>query len=279
MSNATPPAPGRAEGHEWKLYRRLGEIEARPYQHGDQAVSSISISEADLRLNTLVGGYVARNPDNHADQWYIAPDYFAKHYAPISRPAPAIVAEVGDVGELIAGIESSLNVARRNARGDEVKCYERVIAALRTLAEVRGEADHARDVCRVMERDLKAQRDAATQRAEQAEAALAELQKLHAELGKKNEASLSALIDARKFRAIRELLGYVEDGSSVAVAISQDDATRSWCVSVGKKNHYAPCLSQALDAALERNRAALPAPATNATGEDSSLRADVVANT
>jgi hypothetical protein len=28
----------------------------------------------------LVGGFIARNPDNHDDQWYIAREYFNKHY-------------------------------------------------------------------------------------------------------------------------------------------------------------------------------------------------------
>ena len=65
---------------EFKSYPRLGSIEARPYEHGDQASGHISISEADLTLPTLKGGMVARNPDNHDDQWYIAPAYFAKHY-------------------------------------------------------------------------------------------------------------------------------------------------------------------------------------------------------
>jgi len=65
---------------EFRLYKRRGSIEARPYEHGDQSRFSLSISEADLKRPTLLGGWVARNPDNHDDQWYIAPEYFAKHY-------------------------------------------------------------------------------------------------------------------------------------------------------------------------------------------------------
>lgn len=66
---------------KFRTYKRVGAIEARPYERGDQATLNISISEADLTLPTLVGGMVARNPDNHKDMWYIAATYFAKHYS------------------------------------------------------------------------------------------------------------------------------------------------------------------------------------------------------
>lgn len=69
-----------ADKQVWIPAERIGQIEVREYVRGDQARHAISISEADLKLPTLVGGFVARNPDNHADQWYIARDYFNKHY-------------------------------------------------------------------------------------------------------------------------------------------------------------------------------------------------------
>jgi len=37
---------------------------------------------------------------------------------------------------------------------------------------------------------------------------------------------------------LRELLGYVEDGSGKTVTISQDDATKTWCVAVGRRTFY-----------------------------------------
>jgi hypothetical protein len=36
----------------------------------------------------------------------------------------------GEIGEIVDGLRASLQVARRNGRGDEVKCYERAIAYL-----------------------------------------------------------------------------------------------------------------------------------------------------
>lgn len=83
----------------FQKYQRIGEIEARPYVRGDQATHDISISEADLKLPTLVGGMVARNPDNHNDMWYIAADYFAKHYAPAASP-PETSAKGEGVGDV-----------------------------------------------------------------------------------------------------------------------------------------------------------------------------------
>lgn len=76
--------------NQWVPAERFGQIEVRPYEHGDQARNAISISEADLKLPTLVGGFVARNPDNHDDQWYIARDYFNKHYRIPVEPAEAL---------------------------------------------------------------------------------------------------------------------------------------------------------------------------------------------
>lgn len=62
----------------------------------------------------------------------------------------------------------------------------------------------------------------------------------------------AGLIEAkRRLDGLRELCGYVEDGSCQFVSIGQDDASRAWCVSIGRK-HYAsgPTFVAAIDAAL-----------------------------
>lgn len=46
---------------------------------------------------------------------------------------------------------------------------------------------------------------------------------------------------------IRRMCGYVEDGSSVTMTISQDDATKDWVVSVGKKSYYGATMGEALE--------------------------------
>ena len=63
----------------WNQYQRVGTIEARPYVEGED-LTKMSVSPCD-RPVTAKGGMVGRNPDNHWDQWYIAPEFFAKHYA------------------------------------------------------------------------------------------------------------------------------------------------------------------------------------------------------
>ncbi len=50
-------------------------------------------------------------------------------------------------------------------------------------------------------------------------------------------------------KRLRELLGYVEDGSSEVVHIVQDDATKDWIVRVGKQTYYGRSLESALEAA------------------------------
>ncbi len=72
---------------EYKSYKRKGQIEARPWTNDDASALAkgpihISVSAADRMAAYMQPaiGMVARNPDNHDDQWYIAPDYFAKHY-------------------------------------------------------------------------------------------------------------------------------------------------------------------------------------------------------
>lgn len=64
---------------DWKLYRRIGAIEARPYREGEP-MAGISVSTTDSELPTLNGGWIARAPDNPRDQWYINAAYFHAHY-------------------------------------------------------------------------------------------------------------------------------------------------------------------------------------------------------
>lgn len=53
-----------------------------------------------------------------------------------------------------------------------------------------------------------------------------------------------------RMKALRRLCGYVENGSDTTVKIYQDDATRSWCVDVGRRWYHGPTMLDALDAAI-----------------------------
>lgn len=57
---------------------------------------------------------------------------------------------------------------------------------------------------------------------------------------------------ARKALALnnlRELMGYVENGSETDVKLYQDDATRTYHVKVGKEDHWGDTLLEAIEKA------------------------------
>ena len=60
----------------WNKYRRKGIAEMRPYEPGED-LDDISVNKEDT---PEWGGMIARNPDNHADKWYVAKAYFEKHF-------------------------------------------------------------------------------------------------------------------------------------------------------------------------------------------------------
>lgn len=61
----------------WKKYQRIGTIELRLYVEGEP-LDGIGVSDVDDPEKDM--GFIARNPDNHKDQWYVAKDYVAKNY-------------------------------------------------------------------------------------------------------------------------------------------------------------------------------------------------------
>lgn len=61
----------------WKQYRRKNVAEMRDYVLGED-LTGISVSGVDDPPNDM--GMIARNPDNHNDQWYVARNYFLKNF-------------------------------------------------------------------------------------------------------------------------------------------------------------------------------------------------------
>jgi hypothetical protein len=61
-------------------YRRTNIAEMRPYVHGED-LSRVSVSKTDDPESDM--GMVARNPQNHADQWYVARKYFDDNFEPL----------------------------------------------------------------------------------------------------------------------------------------------------------------------------------------------------
>ncbi len=87
---------------EFKEYRRTRVTELRPVTQDDVkqfmqtgfllafkdehfgVMTRVSISEADIMNGSpQIGDMIARNPDNHADQWLVAKDYFEKNFEEI----------------------------------------------------------------------------------------------------------------------------------------------------------------------------------------------------
>jgi hypothetical protein len=65
---------------EFKQYRRKRNAELRPYVQGEN-MDGISVSDADAKAGSpKAGDMIARNPENHEDQWLVAAQYFADHF-------------------------------------------------------------------------------------------------------------------------------------------------------------------------------------------------------
>ena len=65
----------------FKQYRRTNIAEMREFVSGETLPDSVSISEADRKNGSpKVGDMIARNPNNHDDQWLVAKDYFDENF-------------------------------------------------------------------------------------------------------------------------------------------------------------------------------------------------------
>ena len=62
---------------EFKEYKRKGTILLRPYILGED-MSKFSVNVVDDPPSDM--GMVAQNPQNPADQWYVARQYFDNNY-------------------------------------------------------------------------------------------------------------------------------------------------------------------------------------------------------
>ena len=69
---------------EFKQYRRKQIAQIREYVPGETLSGRVSISAVDRDAGSpKLGDMIARNPDNHDDQWLIAADYFGKNFEPV----------------------------------------------------------------------------------------------------------------------------------------------------------------------------------------------------
>jgi hypothetical protein len=59
---------------EWKLYRKKTVTELRPYVEGEPLTHVSGV------LNPKPGDWIARDPTNHDDQWFVTKEYFEENY-------------------------------------------------------------------------------------------------------------------------------------------------------------------------------------------------------
>lgn len=74
---------------EFKQYRRKQIAELRPYIEGEALNGRVSISVADQEAGSpKEGDMIARNPENHDDQWLVAAQYFRDNFEKMETDTP-----------------------------------------------------------------------------------------------------------------------------------------------------------------------------------------------
>lgn len=69
----------------WKQYRRKGLSELRPYIEGEN-IDHVSIADVDIKNGSPKSGdMIARNPNNHLDQWLVEQQYFMDNLEPVTE--------------------------------------------------------------------------------------------------------------------------------------------------------------------------------------------------
>lgn len=63
----------------WQRYRKKGITEIRPYVEGEP-LTDVSIQPG---AQPQPGDWIARDPNNHSDQWLITKDFFEINYEPL----------------------------------------------------------------------------------------------------------------------------------------------------------------------------------------------------
>lgn len=67
----------------FRQYRKKQIAEMRPYIDQEN-MDRISVSAEDKAAGSpKVGDFIARNPDNHADQWLVSAEFVNKNYEPL----------------------------------------------------------------------------------------------------------------------------------------------------------------------------------------------------
>ena len=65
-------------------YRRKQIANLRPYVADEVLPDHVSVSATDIAAGSpKLGDMIARNPQNHGDQWLVSAAYFADNFEPV----------------------------------------------------------------------------------------------------------------------------------------------------------------------------------------------------
>lgn len=90
--------------YKWKKYKRTGIAEMRPLDRHEiltgKLPMGVSVSDEDKENGSpKAGDMIARNPDNHNDQWLVAEEYFNNNFRELDEsitddfPSPPIAGD------------------------------------------------------------------------------------------------------------------------------------------------------------------------------------------
>lgn len=119
---------------KFKQYKRKGLSEMIPVSEfiengGDMTKVSVSEPDQETAKSSPVlfeQGYIARNPKNHEDMWYVAKKYFDDNLEPISEAKTANIS----FGQAIEALKAGKRVAREGWNGKGLFVFMQVPAKI-----------------------------------------------------------------------------------------------------------------------------------------------------
>jgi hypothetical protein len=109
---------------DFKKHKRKGALsELRQVIFGEDLIG-VSISDPDKKLmqeqpNVFAQGYIARNPDNHNDMWYVSKEYYDKNLEEVKSESN----ENLNFGQAIEAAKQGKRVARSGWNGSGMFAY------------------------------------------------------------------------------------------------------------------------------------------------------------
>lgn len=99
-------------------------VSAAEFQEKNGIWTKVSISEPDKKLgetdaDKFMQGFVARNPNNHEDMWYVAKDYYDQNLEPAEEQAKSNLT----FGQAIEAAKQGRRIARLGWNGSGMFAY------------------------------------------------------------------------------------------------------------------------------------------------------------